>query len=452
MNPTTAPRRILRSRSERILGGVAGGFADYLNVDPVLIRLAFVALSLLGGVGALLYLVAWLIVPEAADPGDRPEPAVAPDEGGSRAKPMVPVWAGISLLVLLVFVGGFRHVGFGLDGQVLWPFVLILFGAAILWSRAGSGRPPVNRPGPPPGTGDATTVDGTIHDSTADASPVGPEGAPATEDPGTTAGMELARLRVPAAVAPAAPGLPRPSVRPSPIRRAAPVIGRIVLALVAAAIALVVTALAVLLFEGREVLVVTPTEALLGSIGVAAVAVGLGILWHRVPDLLVVAAAVILVLGVAAWLRPPLRGGIGDREVRPVDAGALGPAYELGIGKLRLDLRGVEPAARARSVKASVAVGVVEIVVPRDVTVHFRGRVSAGQVCAFGRRNAGTDNDVRSTVRRAAAATGTGVLNVDAHVGVGEVHIGRTAAEAARGCAVADDGSRPGGPRPPVTP
>jgi phage shock protein C len=48
-----------------MIGGVAGGIAEYLGVDPTIIRLAFVVLTLLGGSGPLLYLVAWLLMPSA---------------------------------------------------------------------------------------------------------------------------------------------------------------------------------------------------------------------------------------------------------------------------------------------------------------------------------------------------------------------------------------------------
>jgi phage shock protein C len=68
-------RRIYRSRTDRILGGVAGGLANYLGVDPVLIRLAFVAL-LFAGIGVLLYIVAWIIIPE--EPIDGSEDAPPP--------------------------------------------------------------------------------------------------------------------------------------------------------------------------------------------------------------------------------------------------------------------------------------------------------------------------------------------------------------------------------------
>ena len=62
---TTGVRRLTRSRTDRVIAGVCGGFAVYSGIDVNLIRLAMVALALVGP-GAVLYLVAWLIVPEDA--------------------------------------------------------------------------------------------------------------------------------------------------------------------------------------------------------------------------------------------------------------------------------------------------------------------------------------------------------------------------------------------------
>jgi phage shock protein C len=58
-------KRIYRSRSESMISGLAGGLANYFNVDPVLVRLAFVGAGFLTGVipGLLAYLVGWVIVP-----------------------------------------------------------------------------------------------------------------------------------------------------------------------------------------------------------------------------------------------------------------------------------------------------------------------------------------------------------------------------------------------------
>ena len=64
-----AMKRLYRSGRERILGGVCGGIAEYFGVDPVLVRLIWVAACLLWGAGILLYIIAWIIIPR--NPKDR---------------------------------------------------------------------------------------------------------------------------------------------------------------------------------------------------------------------------------------------------------------------------------------------------------------------------------------------------------------------------------------------
>ncbi len=59
------PKKLRRSRSDRMVAGVCAGLAEYFNVDPVLVRLVFVLLALAGGPGVLLYIVLWIIMPEA---------------------------------------------------------------------------------------------------------------------------------------------------------------------------------------------------------------------------------------------------------------------------------------------------------------------------------------------------------------------------------------------------
>jgi phage shock protein PspC (stress-responsive transcriptional regulator) len=49
-----------------MVGGICGGLAEYFNVDVTLIRILFVVLALAGGSGLLLYLVMWIIVPDAS--------------------------------------------------------------------------------------------------------------------------------------------------------------------------------------------------------------------------------------------------------------------------------------------------------------------------------------------------------------------------------------------------
>lgn len=60
------PRRLTRSRNDAMIGGVCAGLADYLNVDPTLVRVAAVVALVLGFPAVLIgYLVAWAIMPVA---------------------------------------------------------------------------------------------------------------------------------------------------------------------------------------------------------------------------------------------------------------------------------------------------------------------------------------------------------------------------------------------------
>jgi phage shock protein C len=58
------PRKLYRSRSQRMLAGVCGGLAEYFNVDATLIRVLFLILAVGGGTGLVIYVVMWLIVPD----------------------------------------------------------------------------------------------------------------------------------------------------------------------------------------------------------------------------------------------------------------------------------------------------------------------------------------------------------------------------------------------------
>lgn len=61
-------KRLYRSTQDRMFAGVCGGIAEYLDVDPTLVRLVFVALAFMGGPGPIIYIVLMLIVPENPGP------------------------------------------------------------------------------------------------------------------------------------------------------------------------------------------------------------------------------------------------------------------------------------------------------------------------------------------------------------------------------------------------
>lgn len=122
---TGGPTRLLRrSRTDKVLAGVCGGIGHYFGLDPVIVRIAFVVLAVAGGSGVLVYLVAWLVMPEA---GEGAEPAEAPRrEWGDQA----PLLIGAALIAL----GGVILLGQFIPdfGRIFWPMLLVAAGIAVI--------------------------------------------------------------------------------------------------------------------------------------------------------------------------------------------------------------------------------------------------------------------------------------------------------------------------------
>jgi phage shock protein C len=129
------PKRLHRSRRDRVFAGVCGGLAEYFGVDAVLLRIVAVALALSGGAGFLLYLIAWVAIPEdppgeiAEGPVSRPV-RTAQDE---RARATTVTFAGGALVVAGALML-LNHLVPWVNGALLWPLVVVAAGVAILTS------------------------------------------------------------------------------------------------------------------------------------------------------------------------------------------------------------------------------------------------------------------------------------------------------------------------------
>jgi phage shock protein PspC (stress-responsive transcriptional regulator) len=134
-----APRRLYRSRDERMIAGVAGGLADYFGVDPVLVRVALVALVFAGGAGVLAYIAAWLLVPEEG---------AEPSAGAGKIATIAGAIALVCAVFAIVPFGGPWNWGGPFAGLV----ALGLAGLAVWWMASGehpsgSGRDVLRRAG-----------------------------------------------------------------------------------------------------------------------------------------------------------------------------------------------------------------------------------------------------------------------------------------------------------------
>jgi phage shock protein PspC (stress-responsive transcriptional regulator) len=84
--PPAARKSLYRSRANRKIAGVCAGFAEYLDLDPSLVRIVWVMLVIFGGCGLLGYIIAWIIMPEEplAQVSPTPAPQVSPQAAPNR--------------------------------------------------------------------------------------------------------------------------------------------------------------------------------------------------------------------------------------------------------------------------------------------------------------------------------------------------------------------------------
>jgi signal transduction histidine kinase len=125
--------RLERSRSDRVIAGVAAGIGHHLGIEPIVVRVAFVVLTLAAGFGLVVYLLAWLLAPlepAAAAANPRPRILIRPTLGQAFGAALI--LAGV---LLLLFV-----TGFWFGEELAWPVTLAAIGFAILWARSGEER------------------------------------------------------------------------------------------------------------------------------------------------------------------------------------------------------------------------------------------------------------------------------------------------------------------------
>jgi phage shock protein PspC (stress-responsive transcriptional regulator) len=123
---TDAPetRGLFRSRSDRMVGGVAGGLAAYFGIDVALVRLMAVVLGVTGP-GVPIYIVMWIVIPEESA-----------ELGAATATPRAPTsdttkrMFGFALVALGTWMLAERWIPW-LD-EIFWPSLLIALGAGLL--------------------------------------------------------------------------------------------------------------------------------------------------------------------------------------------------------------------------------------------------------------------------------------------------------------------------------
>lgn len=128
---TNEIKKLFRSRQDRYLGGVAGGLAEYLNLDANLIRILFLVFTFIGGIGLILYLVALFIIPENPNQNEKERKQVGKDSTFLLA--VILILFGI--LLLTRELGIFDYFSFWkIPWTILWAVFLICIGLFLIFA------------------------------------------------------------------------------------------------------------------------------------------------------------------------------------------------------------------------------------------------------------------------------------------------------------------------------
>lgn len=310
------PRRLFRSRRKRMIAGIAGGLGRYFNTDPIMFRIVLLALALFGGVGVLLYLIAWILIPQESAPGQRTPSRRAT---GRRAA----LLTGIALLLLgaLVLLYKLLSVAF----TETWPLIATLVTPVLIALCAGSVWLWLGH-------------------------------------------RQSSRLQ------PSSPDI---------------VVGRRIAFGVSVIAALIALALISALAAGGG-----------GGTATAVIVVALGVVMvassaftRRTRWLIAPAITVAISAGVMFGAHVDVRGGVGNRLYRPLSVAQLRRSYELGVGRIELDLRGVRFPSGDSTLNVRLGIGEVAVIVPRNVCVATDAHVGIGYVGALDRETGGAEVD-----------------------------------------------------------
>lgn len=138
-------KSLYRSETNKILGGVAGGLGEYFNIDPNIIRIIFILLTIFSGSGILIYILLWILLPSKSKGAGFETGNIK--ENLSEMKQKAEKFAhdirspgkrqdNKSLLGLLIIIVGFlfliNNLGFNLSIGRFWPLILVALGFVFL--------------------------------------------------------------------------------------------------------------------------------------------------------------------------------------------------------------------------------------------------------------------------------------------------------------------------------
>ncbi len=375
---------VRRSTTDSRLAGLCGGLAEHWGVDVLLVRVASVVLVLCGGLGVVLYVAGWLLVP-----AEGRDTAALDDLLGERARHW-PAGVRVTVVALACLAATAVLV------PVLPTGVGLVAALAGVWYLAshekGQGPLPTGSPAPT-SRGQAPAVDPAAADR--DAFLATPDPVGLYDEP--------------------------PAPRPTPVRRRDGLAARRLRLATLLVLGLVLTGLNLLDRTGVAVGGAGYTAAALLVVGLAVVA---GAWWGRARGLLPIGLLLVpaVVLSVLAAQVPFERFGHAQRSYERVADLPSTPDL-LGSGSARVDLSRLALTEDA-TYASRLETGRLEVRVPDDVNVEVRYAVEVGAVETFGQQTQ-SGFDLRGSAEAPGAVAGRPTLTLDLDVEAGQVAVVR---------------------------
>ena len=422
--PKFSREKLVRPAQGRYIAGVSGALGRATNTDPVLWRVVLAVLGFFGGVGVLIYLLGWLLIPAENDTASPIESLLG--RGRSGMKPMSILLLGGAAVLTFAFV-----VNDGFRAALL--AVAVIAGAVVLLKRNGSAANPTQpfppaQPAPPaaPGFPDAP------------AAAAGPAPAPAPAEEPVTAPLPPLPPQPPQFTAPSGgyrppfaphgpwagnsqqpygypPPAPKPPKAPKPPREKSK-LGRITFF----ALLLVMGFLALLDAVGVGVAVSAYFAAALTTIALGLI---LGAWFGRARGLIALAVIATIGLSISSGLKR-FPGQIGNNVYRPATVSAIADEYDFTAGNATIDLRGVNFTGEKQETLISMKFGQVRVLLPPNVDTTADLRMSDGRAVIFGRELAGNDIGAEQyTDLGADQAAGGGELLLTVEMNTGNVEV-----------------------------
>ncbi|MCP5027490.1 MAG: PspC domain-containing protein [Actinomycetia bacterium] len=379
--------RPLRRDPNGPIGGVAGGLAQWLEVDAALIRVAIVVLAFFGGSGLIFYLAAWLLIPAADDPAR--EPLAFPSSNTAKVLGIIAMIVGVSVAL------GNMSDWTGTDWLI--PALLVGGGVAVL-SRSSSVPATIVGSPPPPAAGTAP-----MPPAPAMAGVGVPPPPTSTPDP-----------RLPVTVD--QPHWATARLDETPVEPQGPPITAVTISVAAVAAGLLLVLDTAGVIDLSMVVLAGSTLAIVGLGLITSAFLG------RAPWLIPLGLLAALALSIAPIADASIDGGVGDRNVVVDGLSELQPRYQLGVGELLIDLTDLELDGTRQVIAVDLGVGYTEIHLPRNATVEITGDVDIGYLNILGHEDSGFG--AHSVVADDGTSTGTIVLDVEVGIGAAEVRRG----------------------------